>query len=58
VEEMEVTCNQQVAIKFTISLGVGQLQGDEGLEKIISKVDNALYTAKEEGRNMVVPVEL
>jgi len=35
----------------TISIGVAQLNGDENASTLISRVDRALYRAKENGRN-------
>jgi len=37
----------------TISLGVGEIQEDDALEAFIQRVDTALYTAKNAGRNQV-----
>lgn len=37
----------------TVSLGIAQLQDDEGLEQIVQRADQALYEAKEGGRNQV-----
>lgn len=40
-------------VKCTISLGVALLQNDENIEKTISRADEALYKAKNSGRNQV-----
>lgn len=40
-------------ITLTISLGVAQLTGDENENSLISRVDDALYNAKDRGRNCV-----
>ncbi|NTV12872.1 MAG: diguanylate cyclase [Desulfobulbaceae bacterium] len=40
-------------IKLTISLGVSSLQAGDSLDSLIYRADNALYIAKEEGRNQV-----
>ena len=45
--------NDVPPVKCTISLGVSSLQGDENVEKAISRADEALYMAKAEGRNQV-----
>ncbi len=39
--------------RITISLGVAQFQGDEQPLEILSRADQALYQAKENGRNRV-----
>ena len=39
--------------KITISLGVGQIQHSEQEKDLIHRVDQALYQAKEQGRNRV-----
>lgn len=40
-------------IKLTISLGVSSLQEGDSLDGLVYRADNALYIAKEEGRNQV-----
>jgi diguanylate cyclase (GGDEF)-like protein/PAS domain S-box-containing protein len=45
-------------IKITISIGVSVLlPGETGFEKVVKEADNALYEAKEKGRNCVVVSE-
>lgn len=45
----------QSAYPVTISLGVAELTAeDDSLEKVIDRADQALYQAKEQGRNRVV----
>jgi len=41
-------------IDTTISIGVAELRPDENFERLINRADNALYEAKEQGRNRVV----
>lgn len=38
----------------TISLGVGQFRGGDSTDSLLKRVDNALYLAKQQGRNRVV----
>lgn len=42
-----------VARPVTLSIGVGQFQGDPTPEHLIKRVDAALYDAKQQGRNRV-----
>jgi diguanylate cyclase (GGDEF)-like protein len=39
---------------FTVSMGVSTLTGDDSAQELIHRADQALYTAKENGRNQVV----
>ena len=38
----------------TASFGVGQISGEESTNNLIKRIDNALYQAKEKGRNRLV----
>lgn len=40
--------------KLTISIGLAQFRKGEDLERLISRVDRALYNAKQQGRNRVI----
>lgn len=40
--------------QITISLGVAQLQAGDSIDALLKRVDNALYRAKQEGRNRVI----
>ena len=56
VEAMEITFDEQT-IKVTVSIGVSSLQaGDVGFSgaSLLTEADQALYRAKEDGRNRVV----
>lgn len=57
VEEM-VTPSSKGDIRYTISMGVTQMRGDEGedIEIMLNRSDKGLYEAKEGGRNRVVVV--
>jgi diguanylate cyclase (GGDEF)-like protein len=38
---------------FTVSMGVSTLEGGDSAQELIHRADQALYTAKENGRNQV-----
>ena len=38
----------------TVSFGVGQISDDEDTNVLIKRIDDALYEAKENGRNRLV----
>ncbi|MFO7605539.1 MAG: diguanylate cyclase [Desulfurivibrionaceae bacterium] len=44
-------------IRLTISAGVASLREDDTLDSLLYRADNALYIAKEEGRNQVQHLE-
>jgi diguanylate cyclase (GGDEF)-like protein len=44
---------REAAINLTISLGISSLQPGDSLDGLIYRADNALYIAKQEGRNQV-----
>jgi diguanylate cyclase (GGDEF)-like protein len=39
---------------LTVSLGVAELRSDDSIDMLLKRVDNALYQAKQNGRNRVV----
>lgn len=43
------------AFRFTCSFGVSELAGADTLDTLIGRADAALYRAKAEGRNRVIP---
>jgi diguanylate cyclase (GGDEF)-like protein len=53
IEEMAITC-QKHNINITISLGVAEFFDDDSIETLLRKADQALYQAKNSGRNRVV----
>lgn len=55
IEEMEVqTCGE--TLQVTASLGVTRCELGESLSNVLSRADQALYQAKDEGRNRVVKI--
>ncbi len=53
-EQSWVTSKENEPVRFTVSIGVGELQQDEGFNEALHRVDNSLYEAKKTGRNKVV----
>jgi two-component system, cell cycle response regulator len=50
-----VDCGSTQPVPVTVSVGVASLDGaDDTLEKLLKRADQALYSAKREGRNRVV----
>ena len=43
------------AFGFTVSVGIAELRGDDDVSRLLSRADRALYAAKRQGRNRVVP---
>ncbi len=46
--------DEKLSVPITVSIGVSQLQGEKLLRELIHRADEALYKAKEMGRNQVV----
>ncbi|WP_345993168.1 diguanylate cyclase [Sulfurimonas sp. HSL-1716] len=54
VETLEVVSDKNEIIKFTISIGISEINSDDdSIESSIKRADNAMYKAKEGGRNRV-----
>jgi diguanylate cyclase (GGDEF)-like protein len=53
VQKHPFSCGE-VTVQVTVSVGVAGLRSGETLEQLIERGDNALYSAKEAGRNRVV----
>ena len=57
VEALDILTSEKEHIKFTISIGVTTIQSDdETIEDSLKRADNALYIAKNSGRNRVIMV--
>ena len=56
VELSEIKFNETQILKYTISLGLASIDitNDKNIETALKKADDALYEAKENGRNQVV----
>ena len=60
-EAIRAACHNQLvespegeSVRFTVSIGVAEMREGEGLNDLLSRVDNGLYAAKAGGRDMVV----
>ena len=55
IEQSKTRVNEQTEIKYTLSIGVATLTGeDDSLDAMMQRADAALYQAKQSGRNQVV----
>ncbi len=57
VERGNFSSESEEPVRFTISVGVYELERDEAVEQTLVHADQALYRAKESGRNRVVSHE-
>jgi diguanylate cyclase (GGDEF)-like protein len=55
IEECSLDINKETKVKFTVSVGVSQVDADKekNFESAIKRADDALYEAKETGKNKV-----
>ena len=53
-EQSWVTSKDNEPVRFTISIGAGELKAGEDLNEVLQRVDNSLYEAKKTGRNKVI----
>ena len=55
IEQSHARINDKTEIKYTLSIGVATLAGeDDSLDAMMQRADEALYKAKQSGRNQVV----
>ncbi len=55
VEDLNIKLLSDENLKFTVSLGISKvdLENDDNIESALKRADDALYKAKESGRNKV-----
>jgi len=51
LENKEITNSNGLKIKATISIGIAELKENENIDNLLKRVDDALYSAKNKGRN-------
>jgi len=51
--EANIYADEEVTVPITISIGVSQYDAARELKQLIQRVDEALYVAKDTGRNTV-----
>ena len=54
VGRAEVSAGRERVARFTVSAGVAELAPAERIESLLKRADEALYRAKEEGRNRIM----
>ena len=51
--EVKIKSPSGESIGFSTSVGVAELKGDESIDQLLQRADEALYTAKDQGRDQV-----
>jgi diguanylate cyclase (GGDEF)-like protein len=54
IETTSLQLDSGKRVSITVSIGLASLTGDEGLEALLKRADDALYAAKRKGRNCVM----
>lgn len=54
IESASVTVDNRT-VGATVSIGVGTIQDNESIDRLLQRTDEALYRAKEGGRNLALP---
>ncbi len=54
IQQLNITSNDGTHVNFTISIGICEYQKDLDLDAWIHRTDQAMYQAKETGRNRIV----
>lgn len=54
IEALSTQVSNSAHAQVTVSIGIAGLRPDESLDQLMSRADNCLYDAKENGRNQVV----
>lgn len=54
IEKLEIDVDGKESIHFTISLGVAQYKNEKTIDELLKHSDDALYEAKESGRNKLI----
>lgn len=52
--EQSPLVSENKIVPITVSIGIAELQGKEGLKSLVDRADIALYQAKQQGRNRVI----
>ncbi len=57
VEQLEIA-TEQGKVRFTVSVGISTYKNGKAFEQVVERADQALYRAKQDGRNRVVTLPL